>query len=65
MTNLFEIVLVIYWVIGTLLATIGPARGIICSVPSERPLMILYGLIYQAPQVSHFLLETAKESLSK
>ena len=25
MTNLFEIVLVIYWVIGTLLATIGPA----------------------------------------
>ena len=50
MTNLFEIVLVIYWVIGTLLATIGPAsKDITVEVDRIRGSSLLDAYLERKP----------------
>ena len=50
MTNLFEIVLVIYWVIGTLLATIGPAsKDITVEVDRIRGSSLLDAYLEREP----------------
>jgi len=50
MTNLFEIVLVIYWVIGTLLATIGPAsKDITMEVDRIRGSSLLDAYLEREP----------------
>ena len=50
MTNLFEIVLVIYWVIGTLLATVGPAgKDITVEVDRIRGSSLLDAYLEREP----------------